>query len=210
MWQNDFMNKNLISFLLITYLSGQLYADSTYLFCKADNTLNPGYERVEYTAIELFNNWKLKPDGREYSGGCQREMTYFDKIVSYPKQNIRANFFKGDPYCGKDFGYGLENTDFFRNVFSITWQNNDDLYEGFHNNLYPKQSIRTLNRETLLLKEEKENLNLFSQCEVVENSKTLKRRMKKTQLELVETQIKINNKIKNDSKKNKKTEKQKI
>ena len=98
------MNKNLIYFLLITHLSGQLYAGSTYLFCKADNSLNPGYERVEYTAIELFNNWKIKPDGREYSGGCQREMTAFDKIISYPKQNIRANFFKGDPYCGKDSG----------------------------------------------------------------------------------------------------------
>jgi hypothetical protein len=45
---------------------------------------------------------------------------------------------------------------------------------------------------------------------VVENSKTLKRRMKETQLELVKTQIKINNKIKNDANKNKKTEKQKI
>ena len=70
--------------------------------------------------------------------------------------------------------------------------------------------MRTLNRETLLLKEEKEDLNFLSQCEVVENSKTLKRRMKETQLELVKTQVKINNKIKNDANKNKKTEKQKI
>ena len=204
------MNKNLIYFLLITHLSGQLYADSTYLFCKADNSLNPGYERVEYTAIELFNNWKIKPDGREYSGGCQREMTAFDKIISYPKQNIRANFFKGDPYCQKNLGGGrFVGTDFFRNNVSITWQQNDDLYEKFHNK-NRKTTMRTLNRETLLLKEEKEDLNFLSQCEVVENSKTLKRRMKETQLELVKTQIKINNKIKNDANKNKKTEKQKI
>ena len=208
------MNKNLIYFLLITHLSGQVYADRTYLFCKADNSLNPGYEHVEYSAIELFNNWKLKADGREYSGGCQREMTAFDRIVSYPKQNIRAKFYKGAPFCGQDAGGLFRATDFFRNTVSITWLKNDDLYEPFHNkknkNGTYDASTRTLNRETLLLKEEKEDLNFFSQCEVVENSKTLKSRMKKAQSELVKVQIKINNEIKNQANKNEKTEKQKI
>ena len=211
--------KKLIFILL--FISSFTQADSTYLFCKAEKSLNPDFEFEEYTAIQIFNKWEMYI-GREYSGGCQNEMRHFNYLVEYPKHALRAKFRKGEPYCGVEvpydaygnFGTKLDYTKFYRDTESITWTNDDDLYANGGNSHKKEQSNRILNRETLILKEIKESEKLFSQCEVVKSFKLLKKKMKEASSSLLEAQLKTNEEIKkatkNSSDRNQKTEKQQL
>ena len=202
------------------FISSFIQAD-TYLFCKADKSLNASFEFEEYTAIQLFDDWKTYVNG-QYSGGCQNEFTHFDSIMKYPKQNIKPKFKKGAPYCGENgppikigdyYSPNLIRTKYYRDTESITWTNIDDLYDMYLSRNKEKVT-RILNRETLILTENKKTGPLISQCEVTDSYKSLKKKMKEAGSSLLKAQIKTNEAInkarKETSEKNKKTSKQQI
>jgi hypothetical protein len=142
--------------------------------------------------------------------------------MKYPKQNIKPKFKKGAPYCGENgppikigdyYSPNLIRTKYYRDTESITWTNIDDLYDMYLSRNKEKVT-RILNRETLILTENKKTGPLISQCEVTDSYKSLKKKMKEAGSSLLKAQIKTNEAInkarKETSEKNKKTSKQQI
>jgi hypothetical protein len=195
------------------FISSFIQAD-TYLFCKADKTLNPDFDRIEYSAIHIFKS------NVEKSGYCQTELTY-NPYSFLPKYFISPKLGKGIHCRGSHSGYGIE-----RNADSYDWKHSTDLYTKNPGTirLYQGKSYgvsdhshRSLDRTSLILTEswtpkfiDIRTQKLKSQCEIVKSWGDLKKRFKFASKELIELQVKVNERIKEEESSRDKSENQKL
>jgi hypothetical protein len=203
------------SLFISLFISSFIQAD-TYLFCKADKTLNPDFDRIEYSAVHIFKS------NVENSGYCHTELTYTPyEFQPYLRTTISAKLGKGRHCQSSGWRQGVQ-----RNADSYDWSSARDLYTaGYLSGLYKDStygwsdtSDRSLDRTSLILTERwitkfstpRVSKELKSQCEIVKSWGDLKKRFKVASKELIELQVKVNERIKEEESSRDKSENQKL
>jgi len=195
------------------FISSFIQAD-TYLVCKADKTLNPDFDRIEYSAIHIFKS------NVEFSNYCHTELSY-NPYSFFQTYLIRPKLGKGPIYCGDGYGNNVK-----RNADSYDWKHSVDLYlnnpgarlhKGKTYRADGDASQRSLDRTSLILTESWTSLwtdpqthKLKSQCEIVKSWGNLKKKFKVASKELIELQVKVNDRIKEEESSRDKSENQKL